>query len=117
MASLLDDGFEQLGVPVVHHTSRFRLPSLIASADASTLPAGSLRSFALRQHGRRLHGRVPHENAHHMDAPLRPQLAVAHVRTTGSSGHHTLVARSEAACSGRSLHHGCASHSHEQRKT
>jgi D-alanyl-D-alanine carboxypeptidase len=116
MASLLDDGFEQLGVPVVHHPSRFRLPSLIASADASTLPAGSLRYIALRQRGHRLHGRLVHDGVHRGTQELRPQLAVAHVRSMSSSGHHAIMARTEG-CVTHSLHHGCGLHGREQRRT
>ncbi len=116
MASLLDDGFEQLGVPVVHHPSRFRLPSLIASAEASTLPAGSLRYIALRQRGHRLHGRLVHDGVHRGTQELRPQLAVAHVRSMSSSGHHAIMARTEG-CVTHSLHHGCGLHGREQRRT
>ncbi len=98
MASLLDDGFEQLGVPVVRHApSRFRLPSLIASADASTLPPGSLRYAARwhRSHGHQMRG----------ESQLRPTLAMAH-------GHHLL-----AACATRPGHHACGGHGRDQRKT
>jgi D-alanyl-D-alanine carboxypeptidase len=112
MASLLDDGFEQLGVPVVHHSSRFRIPSLIASAEASTLPAGSLRYVALRQRGHRLRGRFMAVAAVHRGTQLRPLLAVAHARAMGGVGHHML-----AACTGHGLHHGCGARGREQRKT
>jgi D-alanyl-D-alanine carboxypeptidase len=111
MASLLDDGFEQLGVPVVHHPSRFRMPSLIASAEASTLPAGSLRYVAMRQRGHRLRGRFVAMAAVHRGTQLRPLLAVAHVRTVGV-GHHML-----SACASHSLHHGCGVRGREQRRT
>ncbi len=64
MANLLDDGFEQLGVPVTRHApSRFRMPSLIAAADAAPVPDAGLHIVAFR------HGR-------HAPA-LRPTLAVA----------------------------------------
>jgi hypothetical protein len=116
MASLLDDGFEQLGVPVVHHPSRFRIPSLIASADASTLPPGSLRYIALRQHGHRLHGHFVHDGVHRVAQELRPQLAVARGRAAGVAGHHDLIARSEG-CAAHALHHGCGLHGREQRRT
>ena len=40
MASLLDDGFERMDVPVMRHAAppRMRVPALIAAADAAALP-------------------------------------------------------------------------------
>ena len=99
MASLLDDGFEQLGVPVTRHApSRFRLPSLIASADASTLPAASLH-FAAFRHG------------HRVVQQLRPTLALAH----GVSSHRGLAAKAVATCSAKAGHHGCTFHTRDKR--
>jgi D-alanyl-D-alanine carboxypeptidase len=115
MASLLDEGFEQLGVPVVHHApSRFRMPSLIASAEASTLPQGSFSYAGSRQRGHRFRGRAMTEGGTHrmQGTQLRPQLAVAHVRTLAFVGHHAM-----AACTSHTLHHGCSVHGREQRKT
>jgi D-alanyl-D-alanine carboxypeptidase len=109
MASLLDDGFEQLGVPVVRHSpSRFRLPSLIASADASTLPPGSLRFAA---HGHHWHGHSVRDHTSG-ESQLRPTLAMAHLHASGAGGHHLL-----AACTVRAGHHGCGVHMRDQRKT
>jgi len=117
MASLLDDGFEQLGVPVVRHPpSHFRMPALIASADASTLPVSSLRYAALHIHLHRFHGRLVRDAVHH-GAALRPTLAVAHVRTMAFESHHAMAGKAVAGCVGRTLHHACAFHARETRKT
>jgi len=112
MANLLDDGFEQLGVPVVHHApSHFRLPSLIASAEASTLPLGSLRFAAWHGRGHRLHGRLVHEAVHRSsgETQLHPTLAIAHDHTLGL--HHLLAACTHAG------HHSCGVHTRDRRKT
>ncbi len=42
MAALLDAGFDRMGVPIARAEPRFRLPALIASASAATLPPSSL---------------------------------------------------------------------------
>ncbi len=99
MASLLDDGFEQLGVPVTRHApARFRVPSLIASADASTLPVASLHYAAFR-HGRHA-------------AALRPTLVVAHVH---AGGRRVVASRAVAACTAKAGHHGCTFHTRDKR--
>jgi D-alanyl-D-alanine carboxypeptidase len=80
MANLLDDGFEQLGVPVVHHAApRVRMPVLLASADINPLTIASLRSTVAhaQKHG---HGRAAHEPSRQIAVAgkLGPTLAVAH---------------------------------------
>jgi D-alanyl-D-alanine carboxypeptidase len=42
MASLLDAGFERMGVPISRGGPRSRMPALVASASAATLPAATL---------------------------------------------------------------------------
>ncbi len=53
MASLLDAGFEQMGVPVSRGEPRTRVPLLVASASAATLPPVALpgRSWAAGRTG------------------------------------------------------------------
>ncbi len=98
MASLLDAGFEQLGVPVMRHAGpRFRMPSLIASADASTLPYAGLRTVALHGHGR-FRVRLVHYALH------RP------VETRPAHAAH----RASAGCTVRLHRAGCAT-SHTRR--
>jgi D-alanyl-D-alanine carboxypeptidase len=83
MANLLDDGFEQLGVPVVRHPApRLRMPVLLASADMNTLSIASLRETASRSQ-RHQHGKAVHESARQiaLGARLKPTLAVAHGHT------------------------------------
>ncbi len=119
MASLLDDGFEQLGVPVTRHAPpRFRMPSLIASADASTLPGSGLRLAAF--HGRGRHGHAGRDAARHLQAntlQLQPTLAIAHVRAGGAGSRHVLVTKGVATCSASPHHHGCTFHTRDKRKT
>ncbi len=106
MTMLLDDGFTQMGVPVARHAApRFRMPSLIASAEASTLPAGGVHYAAYLPRGR--HARAPAGKA----AQVHATLAVAHVH--GSVAHSTAL----AACSSRPSHHGCAFQTRDKRKT
>ena len=51
MASLLDAGFEQLGVPVSRGEPRTRVPLLVASASAATLPAApAARPWMIARH-------------------------------------------------------------------
>ncbi len=103
MASLLDDGFEQLGVPVTRHApSRFRLPSLIASADAATVPV------AIHYAGFSRH--------HHAGLQIRPTLAVAHLRPAAGS-HRALASRAVATCAAKPGHHGCSLSSRDKRLT
>ncbi len=101
MASLLDDGFEQLGVPVTRHVpSRFRDPSLIAAADASIVAPGV--HFAAFRHVHR--GRA--------GAQLRPTLVVARVHAGAVAGHHLAV----ATCAAKSGHHGCGFAGRDKRR-
>ncbi len=110
MANLLDDGFTQMGVPVVRHApSHFRLPSLIASAEASTLPPGSFRLAAGHWRGHRTHGhREPIEVA------MAPAIAVHGAHAGGT--HHLTVLKANLACTTHS-HHGCLLHNRDRRKT
>jgi D-alanyl-D-alanine carboxypeptidase len=83
MADLLDDGFEQLGVPVVRHQApRIRMPVLLASADVNSLSMESLRETASHAQ-RHQHGRGLHEGSRQiaLGTRLRPTLAVAHGHT------------------------------------
>jgi D-alanyl-D-alanine carboxypeptidase len=80
MANLLDDGFEQLGVPVTRHPApRARLPVLLASADVNPLTMASLRATASHAQ-RHAHGKALHDGARQiaLTTKLRPTLAVAH---------------------------------------
>ncbi len=102
MASLFDDGFEQLGVPVTRHVpSRFRDPSLVAEADSVPV-ASPIVHFAAFRHGR--HGHA---------GPLRPTLAVAHVHAASVAGHHLAV----ATCTVKPGHHGCGLATSSKRRT
>ncbi len=125
MATLLDEGFEQMGVPVVHRPSRFRMPSLISSAEASTLPAASLRSAAFHGRGRgraALHARLVREAAlregGHRGAAseIKPTLALAHGRAL-AMGHRQVATHALAACTARPHHHGCGFSGRDKRKT
>ncbi len=120
MAGLLDDGFEQLGVPVVRRpASRFRMPALIASADASTLPPSSLRYIALHRHMHRVKGRLVHESERRvaMTVQLRPTLAVAHVKSSTLGSRRAMAAKGVAACTTKAHHHGCAFPTRDRRGT
>jgi D-alanyl-D-alanine carboxypeptidase len=102
MASLLDSGFTQLGVPITPHAPRhFRLPSLIESADAAPLRPHftSLRSRHM------VHGRLVHLTVHRSaeTGMPHPSFAVAHGRTLAA----TSSARSAGCKAG---HHHCALH-------
>ncbi len=112
MASLLDDGFEQLGVPVKRHpAAHFRMPVLLASADASTLSIASLRYAAV-------HGRHHHHGTHERvvrEAPVRLASAGHHVHATLAVAHHGASVRRLAVETGRPAHH--ALHGREQRRT
>jgi D-alanyl-D-alanine carboxypeptidase len=108
MASLLDDGFGQMGVPVTPRAPRhFHLPSLIASADAETLHP---RNAAMHGHYRMLHGHLVHFAGHHVTEQAQPRASLAMARG------HTLapIARaralaSTASCSTHAHHKHCAS--------
>ena len=115
MANLLDDGFEQLGVPVTRHPApRFRMPSLMAGAEAAPIAGAGLHLANFNLRGR--HGRQMHELARRALAstmPIRATLAVAHGTALGS--RHA-VAKGGSACSS-SHHHGCLLASRDKRKT
>ena len=84
MATLLDDGFTQEGVPVTRHApSRFRLPSLIASAEAAPVAGVALRYAAFHHHGHLMHA----------------ALAVAHLKAAAITVHHA-VCTSHRGCTG-----------------
>ena len=103
MASLLDDGFEQLGVPVTRHVpSRFREPSLVASADAA-LPAVPVH-YATFRRGR--HGGQVHVT-----------LAVAHMHSGAVGSRSVMAARGVASCTAKAGHHGCTFHARDKRRT
>jgi D-alanyl-D-alanine carboxypeptidase len=91
MASLLDDGFEQMGVPVVRRPA-VRFPSLIASAEAATLHP----RFAVPRHRHGVHGRtllVAHRTG---GLTVHATLALAHGHAHGCFRHHCLYASREA---------------------
>jgi D-alanyl-D-alanine carboxypeptidase len=97
MASLLDDGFEQLGVPVTPHApAHFRLPSLIASADAAPLRPGVHVVLA-----RGVHGRAGAARHHLVQAALHHPLSGTSVQP------HLLTAHAVATCAAKGHHHGC----------
>jgi D-alanyl-D-alanine carboxypeptidase len=104
MASLLDDGFGQFGVPVTpraqHH---FHLPSLIASADAATL---SPRLVSLNVHGHSVHGHPTHFAARRVaDLPVpHATYAVAHGRTLAVTAHARSLALN-GTCRAHAHHH------------
>jgi D-alanyl-D-alanine carboxypeptidase len=104
MATLLDDGFGQLGVPVTpraqHH---FHLPSLIGSAEAATL---SPRLVSMRTRGHGVHGHAAHFAASRVaDLPApHTTYAVAHGRTLAVTAHaRSLVLN--GACHAHAHHH------------
>jgi D-alanyl-D-alanine carboxypeptidase len=115
MASLLDNGFEQLGVPVTPHaTPHFHLPSLMASAEAATVhPAVHLvRSASL--HGRALHKTLVHQGV------ARQSLVHLTLHRAASGERvqpHLLTAHAVATCSARTHHHGCGFVTREKRAT
>ena len=101
MASLLDDGFEQMGVPVTRHVpNRFRDPSLVAEADSVPVASSGVH-FAAFRHGR--HGRFT----------LRPTLAVARVHGGVVAGQHLAAV---ATCTAKPGHHGCGFATRDKRR-
>jgi len=65
MASLLDNGFEQLGVPIVRRPApRFHLPSLIESASAETLHGHVMRVSAVTPVGHHHSAKAQHKGKH-----------------------------------------------------
>jgi D-alanyl-D-alanine carboxypeptidase len=109
MASLLDSGFGDMGVPVEPRAPRhFHLPSLMASAEASTLHG---RSATMHLRGHLVHGRWVHNNA-------RP-VVVAAVAAKPAAPHakrHTHAVAS-GACKGHGHRHGCLYASRDTRGT
>ena len=103
MASLLDDGFGQLGVPVTHERPHFHLPALIASAEAAPLHP---RFVSLRMHGHGVRGRPLHEATHRVayGAPPHATYAVAHGRTLAVTAHARTLS-SNGACHSHGHHH------------
>ncbi len=100
MASLLDSGFEQLGVPVTPHASHFHFPSLMASAEAATLRPGV---HAMSARGRALRHHLVH-------------MALRHA--TGEQVQpHLLTAHAVATCSARPHRHSCGFATREKRST
>jgi D-alanyl-D-alanine carboxypeptidase len=102
MASLLDNGFTQLGVPITPRAPRhFRLPSLIESADAAPL-----RPRYTSLHGHHMvRGKLVRLTLHHAaDAGLpHATLAMAHGRTLAASA-------GARALSCKAGHHRCGVH-------
>jgi D-alanyl-D-alanine carboxypeptidase len=87
MATLLDDGFVQLGVPVTRHPPpHFRLPSLIGAAEAAPLHSAFGHARVLRVASRR-QPEPPHAHGQaHMHASValtRLRIPTAHARATG----------------------------------
>ena len=106
MAGLLDDGFEQLGVPVTPHAHpHFVLPSLMASAEAA--PARPTVHLAM------LHGGRGKSLAHH-----KMERFVLQRVGSGESVHpHVLTARAVATCSAKGHRHACGFGGHDKRRT
>ncbi len=97
MASLLDDGFIQLGVPVTRRAPQhFRLPSLIASAEAAPLRPRIVLAVG--------HGRAGHIAGRRAAVPVHAAYAVAHTHVLAT---HTQAHAHASACT-RTHHHGCA---------
>jgi D-alanyl-D-alanine carboxypeptidase len=108
MASLLDSGFTALGVPVEPNARpHFRLPPLIASAEAAPLRP---RYASVRVHGHLFHRRLVHEASHRVGAaPPHATYAVAHGRTLAASAHARMLAGCHA-------HHHCAVVAHSGKR-
>ncbi len=131
MATLLDDGFEQSGVPVTRHApARFREPSLVASADAAAVPAPALHLAAFHARGRHgvqlrlvrggtLRGSILHDGVHRVAAttPIHATLAIAHVKPGTLGTRRVMADKGVAACSVRPGRHGCTFHTRDKRKT
>jgi D-alanyl-D-alanine carboxypeptidase len=97
MATLLDDGFVQMGVPVTPRAPRhFRLPSLIPDAEAATVRPH------VAAHYRGAHGRVMHAVLRTEAAP-HAALAMAHGRALVP----TAAARALVPVACKAHHHGC----------
>lgn len=89
MASLLDAGFDRMGVPVSRGEPRARMPTLVAAASAATLPAAAIpapRHRAERAAWRQ--PRVPHYDDEAEYHPQRPgHRAEPHVAQAAAHGH------------------------------
>jgi D-alanyl-D-alanine carboxypeptidase len=106
MAALLDDGFTQMGVPVTPRAPRhFRMPSLIASADAAPLRA---QRTSLHMHGHFVHGHFARMAAsRHSDvAAPHATLALAHGHSLAASARARVLA-SVGGCKIHGGHHHC----------
>ena len=109
MAGLLDDGFEQLGVPVTPHPhAHFTMPSLIASAEAApvrpTVRLAMVHSTVRGGHGKK--------DAHHKMVRFVLQRV-----GSGETVHpHVLTARAVATCSAKGRH-SCGFTPHSKRHT
>ena len=102
MASLLDSGFTQLGVPITPHAPRhFRLPSLIETAEAAPVHTrfASLRGYHL------VHGRQMRLASHRLTEAGMPRatFAVAH-------GHSLAATAGARALGCKTGHHHCGTH-------
>jgi D-alanyl-D-alanine carboxypeptidase len=107
MANLLDDGFEQMGVPVRPRApSHFHMPSLMASAEAAPLRPSVRLVLA---HGGKAHGLV-HRRLE--------QLALHRQPLSGQTVQpHLLTAHAVATCSARGHRHGCGFAARDKRAT
>ena len=94
MASLLDDGFESMGVPVMRHAAPApRLPSLMAAAEAETLPVAPHW-----RHGRR---------ERRVYAAVEPRRQLIHLRHYASHASWSPQPRLQMAMArGRVVHAG-----------
>ena len=107
MASLLDDGFEQLGVPVTPHAhSHFTLPSLMASAEAA--PVRPTMHLVVARGGKASRLAGHHRMVHY---------ALQRVGTGETVHPHVLTARAVATCSAQGHRHGCGFNGRDKRHT
>ena len=94
MASLLDAGFTDMGVPVEPRAPRhFHLPALIASAEAAPLRPHYV-SLRMHAHGHGIHMRLVHLTSHRYTGatPPRATFALAHGRTLALNAHARTLA-------------------------
>lgn len=87
MASLLDDGFHQLGVPVARYTPRRAAPQLIETADAAT-PSVTRASYRTTLHGkasRSSHGKSS-KHATHASSSKAPNTAAKATKSKANTG-------------------------------
>jgi len=102
MASLLDDGFTQMGVPIAPH--HFHLPSLMSSAEAATMHGHAHGRYHL------VHGRLVRASGHAAAVATRAVAtpAAAHAAVPAAAAHGT--------CKAHAGHHICRAH-HAAAKT